>query len=161
MRLQTAVQDWAQAIEHLGVAKALKASFVAYPLVNAAHILAIGALVTSVILMDLRLLGGLSDLPERTFVRRLRAIALGAFAVAAGTGVAMFTVRASDYAATPLYWAKMTLILLAGVNFLVFSLLDRQRKPGAALPWPARLSAALSIVLWPCILVAGRFLGFV
>ena len=81
----------------------------------------------------------MSDLPERTFVRRLRTIALGAFAVAAGTGVAMFTVRASDYAATPLYWAKMTLILLAGVNFLVFSLLDRQRKPGAALPWPARV----------------------
>ena len=53
MRLQTAVQDWAQAIEHIGVAKALKASFVAYPLVNAAHILAIGALVTSVILMNL------------------------------------------------------------------------------------------------------------
>ena len=39
-------------IEQLAFVRGLKASFVAYPIVNALHIMAIGALLTSVLLMD-------------------------------------------------------------------------------------------------------------
>ena len=154
------MEEWTHPIERLGVVQALKTSFLAYPLVNAAHILAIGALVTSVILIDLRLLGWLGEMPEWPFVRLMRRIAICAFVVAALTGIAMFAVRASDYAASPLFWVKMTLILLAGLNFLAFLLLDRSRMPGAATSPAARFSIAMSLSLWPAVLIAGRFLGF-
>ena len=140
-------------IEQLALIKALKTSFFAYPIVNALHILAIGALVSSVLLMDLRVIGVIRSVDEKPFVRLLRRVALGAFGVAVVTGALMFAVRATEYAAMPVFWLKMGLIGLAGVNFAAFSLLRRQ---GAR-----RVLAGVSIVLWPTVLLAGRFLGFV
>ena len=69
-------------LEQLALIKALKTSFFAYPIVNALHILAIGALLTSVLLMDLRVIGVIRSLDEQPFVRLLRRVALGAFALA-------------------------------------------------------------------------------
>ncbi|MBL8592015.1 MAG: hypothetical protein JNK01_04970 [Devosia sp.] len=140
-------------LEQLALIKALKTSFFAYPIVNALHILAIGALVTAVLLMDLRVIGVIRSLDEQPFVRLLRRVALWAFALAVLTGALMFAVRATEYAGMPLFWIKMGLIGLAGVNFVAFSLL---RQPSAK-----RVLAGVSITLWPLVLLAGRFLGFV
>jgi len=155
------VDAWLAGLEQLGLVKAVKTSFFAYPLINAAHVAAIGALLTSVFLMDLRLLGWFEDLPEEAFVQLLRRLALGSFVVAAMTGAIMFAVQASDYAATPLYWAKMALIALAGLNFLAFLIVDRHRAAGVGLSGTARLPVIASLVLWPCVVIAGRFLGFI
>ena len=56
----------------------------------------------------------------------------------------------------PVFLAKMALIGLAGLNFLLFLALSRDRRRLFAL----RLSALLSIVLWAAVLLAGRFIGF-
>jgi hypothetical protein len=53
----------------------------------------------------------------------------------------------------PLFWIKLGLIGVAGLNFLAFSLL---RAEGMR-----RVLAGVSIMLWPTVLLAGRFLGFV
>lgn len=140
-------------IEQLALIKALKTSFFAYPIVNALHILAIGTLVSSVLLMDLRVIGVIHRIDEKPFVRLLRRVALGAFGLAVVTGALMFAVRATEYAAMPLFWLKMGLIVLAGANFVAFSA-TRGRGTKRAL-------AGVSIVLWPTALLAGRFLGFV
>ena len=78
------------AIEQLAVVRLLKSSFYAYPIVNALHIAAIGALFTTVWLMDLRLLGWLREVPEKPFVVLMRRVALLAFAVAVVSGLAQF-----------------------------------------------------------------------
>ena len=140
-------------LEQLALIKALKTSFFAYPIVNALHILAIGALVSSVLLMDLRVIGVIRSVDEKPFVRLLRRVALGAFGVAVVTGALMFAVRATEYAAMPVFWLKMGLIGLAGVNFAAFSLLRRQGT--------RRVLAGVSIVLWPTVLLAGRVVGVV
>lgn len=140
-------------IEQLALIKALKTSFFAYPIVSALHILAIGALVTCVMLMDLRVIGVIRNLPEAPLLQLLRRVALGAFGLAVVTGALMFAVRATEYAGMPLFWIKMGLIGVAGVNFAAFSLLRGQ---GAK-----RVLAGVSIALWPTVLLAGRFLGFV
>lgn len=146
------------AIEQSGLARALKSSFVAYPLVNALHILSIGMLLTSVILIYLRILGAFRSFPQAQFVALLRRLALIAFGGAVVTGLAMFTVRASEYAAMPIFLAKMALIGVAAANFLLFLALER-RKFGQASP-AARLSAIASMGLWLGVLVCGRFIGF-
>ena len=140
-------------IEQLALIKALKTSFFAYPVVNALHILAIGALITSVLLMDLRVIGVIRSLEEQPFVKLLRRVAFWAFGLAVLTGALMFAVRATDYAGMPLFWIKLGLIFVAGLNFVAFSLL---RVEGAR-----RVLAGVSIVLWPTVLLVGRFLGFV
>ena len=143
-------------IEQLAPVRLLKTSFYAYPVVNAVHIAAIGALFTTVVLMDMRIVGLFHQLPEQPFVGLLRRLALSAFAVAALSGFLLFAVRAQHYAALPVFLAKMTLIALAGVNFISFLWLEGAQASRAAL----RLPAALSVVLWTAVLLCGRFIGF-
>ncbi len=145
-------------IEQLALARWLKASFVAYPIVNALHILSIGALLTSVMLMDLRICGAFRSLPYAAFIGLLRRIAFGAFAGALVTGLLLFSVKASTYAAMPVFLAKMTLILLAGVNFFAFMRLRGAGDEPAG--WAVIVLAVLSLVLWISVLFAGRFIGF-
>ena len=57
------MSEFLAGIEQLAFARWLKASFVAYPVVNALHIMSIGALLTSVVLMDLRICGAFRSLP--------------------------------------------------------------------------------------------------
>ncbi|RWP09362.1 hypothetical protein [Mesorhizobium sp.] len=145
-------------IEQLAIVRGLKASFVAYPIVNALHIMSIGALLTSVWLMDLRILGAFRSLPQAAFIALLRRTAFTAFAGALVTGSLLFSIRAREYAAMPVFLTKMTLILLAGANFLTFM---RHAKGGDE---PAggtvTILALLSLVLWTSVLFAGRFIGF-
>lgn len=145
-------------IEQLAVARWLKASFIAYPIVNALHILSIGALLTSVMLMDLRICGAFRSLPYAAFVALLRRTASGAFAGALVTGSLLFSVKATTYAAMPIFLAKMALILLAGVNFLAF--MRFSRGTGGDEPTGGAILAMLSLVLWTSVLFAGRFIGF-
>ncbi|TIL63408.1 DUF6644 family protein [Mesorhizobium sp.] len=145
-------------IEQLALVRALKASFVAYPIVNALHIMSIGALLTSVWLMDLRILGAFRSLPYAAFIALLRRTAFAAFTGALVTGSLLFSVRASEYAAMPIFLTKMTLILLAGANFLVFM----RRAKGGDEPADGTVTilAVLSLMLWTSVLFAGRFIGF-
>jgi hypothetical protein len=144
-----------EAIEQFGAVRAVKSSFFTYPIVNALHIMSIGALWTSVLLMDLRVLGAFSSVERAPFVRLLRRVALAAFCGALLTGPLMFAIRASEYAAMPVFLAKMGLIVLAGLNFILFQrLAGGNEKEGLQLP------AAASIVLWTAVLFAGRFIGF-
>ncbi|RWN31441.1 DUF6644 family protein [Mesorhizobium sp.] len=152
------MDEFLAGIEQLAFVRGLKASFVAYPIVNALHIMSIGALLTSVWLMDLRILGAFRSLPQAAFVALLRRIAFAAFAGALVTGSLLFSVRAREYAAMPIFLTKMTLILLAGANFLVFM----RRAKGGDEPAGGTVTilAVLSLVLWTSVLFAGRFIGF-
>lgn len=144
-------------IEALPPAATLRTSFVAYPLVNAAHILAIGMLVTSVLVMHWALLVPRRSLPEEMITRQLRPVALGAFVTAGLTGFALFSIRASEYAANPAFLTKLGLIAVAIVNFLVFYALSRSEASQRA----RCVSAVVSVVLWLSALIAGRFIGFI
>ncbi|RWN53251.1 hypothetical protein [Mesorhizobium sp.] len=152
------MDEFLAGIEQLAIVRGLKASFVAYPIVNALHIMSIGALLTSIWLMDLRILGAFRSLPQAAFIALLRRTAFTAFAGALVTGSLLFSIRAREYAAMPIFLTKMTLILLAGANFLIFM---RHAKGGDE---PAggtvTILALLSLVLWTSVLFAGRFIGF-
>ncbi|MER8976863.1 MULTISPECIES: hypothetical protein [unclassified Mesorhizobium] len=147
-------------IEQLALVRGLKASFLAYPIVNALHIMSIGALLTSVWLMDLRILGAFRSLPQAPFVALLRRTAVAAFGGALVTGSLLFSVRASEYAAMPIFLAKMALILLAGVNFLAFLRVCRATGGDEPAGGATTVLAGLSLVLWTSVLFAGRFIGF-
>lgn len=141
--------------------QALKISFYVYPLVNAAHIMAIGAVVTSAIVMDLRILGLPVFIEREPLLKLMREVVATAFPVAALTGLALFSVRAQEYATNPAFLAKMALLALAGVNLLAYRKLTAEIIAGAPVPAAARTLAALSILIWTAVLVAGRFIGFI
>lgn len=152
--------EFLEAIEHLGPVRLLKISFIAYPVVNAVHIAAIGALFTSVLLMDLSVLGAIRSVPSAKFVALLRRVAFGAFAVAVLTGLALFSIRATDYVGNPVFLAKLGLIVLAILNFLAFAMLESRKSFKGTSPALGALAVS-SILLWSGVLLAGRFIGFV
>lgn len=151
------------ALEQTALVSALKTSFFVYPSINAVHILAIGALITTVALMDLRVIGFFRNVEPGVPVSLLRNIALSAFAVAALTGLTLFSINAREYVANPAYLIKMGLLVLAIVNFLVFLKIagpGGERPDRYPVPAGAKFAAGLSIALWLAIAVCGRFIGF-
>jgi hypothetical protein len=152
--------EFFQAIEQLGAVRLLKSSFVAYPVINALHVAAIGALLTSVLLMDLSVLGAIRSIPREKLVALLRRVALAAFGVAVLTGVTMFSIQATDYVRNPVFLVKLGLIVIAALNFAAFTALDRRRPSGEA-DAALRMLAVTSILLWSGVLFAGRLIGFV
>jgi hypothetical protein len=145
-----------EALEAFGPAALFRTSFVLYPLVNALHILAIGALVTSAILMDLRVLGLGRRLETGVVIGGLRPVAAAALAVAILSGVTLFSVQPVEYFGNFAFQLKMLLLAVALANAVAFTTFRLHRRDGGV---PKAL-ALVSIGLWISVAVAGRFIGF-
>ena len=147
-------------IEQLAFVRGLKASFVAYPIVNALHIMSIGALLTSVMLMDLQDRRRLPRAALRGVRRAAAPHRICRVRRRAGHRLAAVFGQGEQYAAMPIFLAKMALILLAGANFLAFMRFCRARGGDEPAGGTATILAVLSLVLWTSVLFAGRFIGF-
>ena len=147
-----------EALQASAPAAFLRTSFYAYPVVSALHILLLGALLTSALLMDFRVLGLGNAIPTPVVLEALRPVAMAALLGAVVTGALLFSVQPFDYLGNPAFQLKLVLLALAAGNALVFNLVDRTSAgEGPAL----KLVALLSILLWPAVLLSGRFIGFV
>ncbi|WAC27386.1 DUF6644 family protein [Ancylobacter sp. SL191] len=143
-------------------ARALHASWVAYLLVNAAHILGLALLIGPILTLDARLLGLWRGLPLTVLTPLLTRVAAGGLGLALLSGVWLFTVRPADYLANPAFLTKLGLLALAIANI---ALQHRQAgwqavRAGAEPGTAVRVCAALSTLLWIAVLVAGRWIGF-
>ena len=146
-----------EAIEQLPFAQFLRRDMYVYPLVNALHILALGALVTTALLMDFRVLGFGRRIGLEATIETLRPVAIGAVCVAALTGFLLFSVQPQNYAGNPVFVTKLALVGFALANAGAFVLGRWHRNPEAPM---ARLSAGLSILLWIAVLLSGRAIAF-
>lgn len=138
-------------IEQWPLARYLRASLLAYPLVNALHIAAIGVVLTSVMFLHGRAAGLFPAFRAHEVETSFRRTALAAFAIAVLSGLALFSIRAREYAANPAFLAKMLLLVLAGANLALYLAVPRWRIAGAV----------ASMVLWIAALITGRLVGFV
>ena len=153
-----------ESIETSAIGAYVKESIWAYPALETMHIIGLGLVFGSIIAFDLRVLGLHKDLPLARLAQHLLPWVWTGFVLNATSGVLLFTSDAVDFSTNPALQWKLGLIGLAGLNALVFQL---RIKPGAA-PWDrdapapaaARLSAALSIILWVAIIIAGRMIAY-
>ena len=154
--------DW---LQQTPVASYMRASFWAFPLVESLHILCGNVpLLVSTSLLSARLAGwGLREVPVSKLVRGLLPWAWTGFSIQVITGFLLFSSAASKYASTRIFPLKMLLILMAGVNALIFMRTTYRRVAAwdTAVPPPlgARLAGVVSLVLWSSVLVMGRVLN--
>jgi hypothetical protein len=151
-----------QAIGATSVAELLRNSETAYILVNAAHIFAIGLLVGSIATLDLRLLGLFRAYPIQSFGGLLSRMAATGIVAAAVTGGLLFSTRPAAYLENPALMAKVTLIGCGVINAVI---LHRGRHWALAVAtgevrMAAKVSAAISLVIWAGAVLAGRWIGF-
>jgi hypothetical protein len=134
-----------------------------YPALETLHIIGIALVFGSVLAFDLRVLGMGRALPVASLHAHLLPWVWTGFALNSATGALMFASDAAEFVVNPALQAKMGLLLLAGLNAMVFQarLYPALREAEAPASAAARLSAAASIALWLAVIVAGRLMAYV
>jgi uncharacterized membrane protein len=165
----TAFLEWLQA-SPLGVfihkAYATRAiSAWAFTTVELVHVFAVATVIGTIMIVDLRLLGLASTKrPFTELSRQVLPFTWAAFVVAVIAGLLLFTGRAADYFVNTAFWIKMSLIVLAGINMMIFEFItvrDVQKWNHDPIPPPpARLAGGISITCWVLVVVCGRWIGF-
>ncbi len=153
------------ALQHSGLAGAIRNSLLFFPVLEAIHVIALGLVFGTIMIVDLRILGLAGT--ERAY-GRVSADVLkwtwAAFGLALVTGSLMFITNAHVYVDNNFFRAKFVLMGLAGLNMLVFQLTagkhghDWGEDPRG--PRLGRLAAMLSLALWLGVIVMGRTVGF-
>jgi hypothetical protein len=144
----------------------LRASTWWYPFLELVHSLGVIVLVGSIWMVDLRLLGvAMRSRSVSELAARLLPWTWAGFVVESGSGILLSVSEASRLYFIPYFWIKLALLLLAGLNALLFHAGvyrsvakwdDAQVTP----PW-ARLAGAVSLGLWIMVIGAGRAIGYV
>ena len=149
-----------QSVEQWPLAAELRGSTWAYPLVNAAHIVGIALLFGAIVPLDLRLAGFWGGVPVAPLRRVLVPVAVLGLCLAITAGALLFVAKASDYAASGLFQAKIALVALALINATALRLAPAWRKHDETAAACPRLAGVASIVLWLSAILLGRLVGY-
>ncbi|HSG34216.1 MAG TPA: hypothetical protein VLA37_06750 [Sphingomonadaceae bacterium] len=155
-----------QKIEATAVGTRIAESEWMFPTIETIHVFALVTVIGLIAIMDMRLLGLNSK--NRTVMALERdtiPLTWKAFALATVTGVLMWISKAATYMANPYFLWKMGLIVVAGINMVIFHRIvskgiDQWGQPGAKIPLAAKVSGLVSLGLWIIIPFCGRIVGF-
>jgi hypothetical protein len=152
-------------LEQTSVGAGVRESLWLFPAIETLHLLGMAALVGTIVVFDLRLLGWtLRHERVSELAGRLLPWSWAGFAVQVVTGALLFTSEAVKVYTNPAFRVKMLLIFLAGVHALIFWSVYRDLASWddrGVLPAGAKVAGFVSILLWIGIVAAGRFIGFV
>lgn len=135
---------------------ALKTSAWAYPALEVLHIVGIALLLGNLVALEIRVWGGAAALPVPALARLSLSLALVGFALAAASGLLMFSTQPAELLANRSFTLKMGLLMAAGCNAAWF----HGRGSLGRLDRTARLQMLLSSALWLGVLVCGRWIAY-
>ena len=123
----------------------------------------------SIAVLDLRLLGLGRRIPVKALAAHVMPWSAASFVLIVPSGLAMFAAYASELIDSPVFVAKMCLILAAGANAGIFytvtfpsvEVWDSEEMRKLATPPSVRLAAALSLAIWIGVIACGRLLAYV
>jgi hypothetical protein len=144
---------------------ALRESLYMYPLTESFHVWTLALFVGFAALLDLRLTGMLlKTVPVTEVMRRSMPWMIAGFVIMVVTGVMLFYAIPIRSYQNIFFRVKVILLLLAGLNVFVFHYGIWQRVTDWNLegrpPRRARLAGFASLVLWGCIIFAGRMIAY-
>jgi hypothetical protein len=158
--------EFCQWLDQTSVGSVIRQSLWLFPAIETVHLLGMAALIGTISVLDLRLLGWV--MPQSRVsevVARLLPWAWLGFGVQVLSGVLLFSSEAVKIYGNPAFRLKMLLLLLAGIQALIFQTVVSRKLPTwddrPALPVIAKVMGTISILLWVAIVTAGRFIGFV
>jgi hypothetical protein len=143
------------ALEHSGLAAAIRQSTWLYPAANIAHIVWLVIFAGAVAAMDLRLIGWLGAAPARLDMR-LRIVAATALLGMAVTGFMLFAAEATHLAMNPVFQFKAFLVVLGVLNVALYELWAKNRMEMRA----ARAAGWLSLGIWLAVAACGRSIAY-
>jgi uncharacterized membrane protein len=137
----------------------------AFTTVEVFHVFAVSLVLGTIAIVDLRLLGfALTKRPFAELSRQVLPFTWAAFVIAVLAGSLLFISRATDYFVNPVFWIKMALLTVAGINMMIFEFItvrDVQKwNLDPTPPQRARLAGGISIGCWVLVLFLGRLIAF-
>ena len=151
-------------LQHTAVGTAIRTSAWLFPLIESFHIVGLAFLIGAVIRLDVRLLGFHAKTSVTEVSRAVLPWTWGGFALAVVTGSLMFSSEAEGLYSNKAFRLKLVMLVLLGINTAVFELLTRRNihrwDVDHATPVAAKFTAAVSIVLWICVVIAGRWIAY-
>jgi hypothetical protein len=159
------IRSWFEWANALPSSVAIRESIYGWPYLLTGHAVSMALFAGLIVMMDLRLLGfafrrtPLSQVQRRLFPWQLTTMVLSAI-----TGATLVYSKPMLYYGKVFFWIKMSLIVVAGINVLVFhyrtyknvAAWDMNPRP----PMGARLAGAFSLALWAGVIVFGRFTAY-
>jgi hypothetical protein len=157
--------EWCTWVEATPLAVAIGESSYYFPWLETIHVAALGLVLGTIAIVDLRLLGLASRIrPVRDVIAETLPFTWGGFVLALVSGSLMFISRATIYFANVPFRIKLGLLALAGLNMVVFHVLTMRSLDGwnesERTPTGARVAGASSMLLWIGIVFAGRWIAF-
>jgi hypothetical protein len=154
-----------RSLEASGLAAWIKGSLYAFPLIESVHVIGLTMVFGTIAILDLRLLGIASvRRPFAALASEIMTWTWAAFALAASTGVLMFITNPVAYYQNLQFRLKMSLLLLAGINVLIFNVTAgrsiRRWNTDRAAPLSGKLVGVFSLLLWIGVIFLGRWVGF-
>jgi hypothetical protein len=148
------------------IGTSIRESTYAFPVIETVHVLGITLLVGTIAVVDLRLLGILFKREKvSSIVRQVLPLTWSGFVVMFVSGVLLFWSEAEKAYVNPIFRIKLLLLLLVGLNPLIFHSTIYRRvtawDDALVAPRQARLTAILSLTLWSATIVAGRAIAYV
>ena len=156
---------WCQWLQDTPFSTAIRVSGYAYPLIEGTHVLGLAFSVGTILWFDLRLLGVAMRRDSVSYVfNQLRPWMSAGFLVMVVTGSLLFSSRAADAYASNYFRIKAGLLVLGGLNVVIFhTTIDRRRAEWDTAerpPFRARMAGLVSLILWFSIIAAGRIMAY-
>jgi hypothetical protein len=157
--------SFCQWLENSSWATAIHQSLWLFPMLETAHLFGIVSLVGATSALDLRLIGlTMKGEPVSRIARRLLPWAWAGLTIQVVTGFCLFASEATRCFENKAFRIKMVMLVLAGLNALIFHETVYRRvttwDEAPATPLGAKFAGCCSILLWFGIVAAGRWIAF-
>lgn len=136
------------------------------PAVQTVHILAVAAVMASVLMIDLRLMGlGARDQTIMAVAKRFLPFVWWPLPILLATGSTLIVAEPARALENPVFYLKMGLLLAAaGITLICQIPLARNAafwELSSRRRWAARLIASVSLPLWVAVIFAGRWIAYI
>jgi hypothetical protein len=142
-----------QALDQSAFSSFLRQHWLAYPAIEATHIVGLSLVVGGMLIVDVAVLRGRGQ----ALAKQVLGFVLAGFGIALITGCLMVIARPLDLVLNPVLWIKFGMIALAGTNAAVLHVRAGLEKLDAL----TKAQAGLSAVLWIAVVFAGRWIAYV
>ena len=156
-------QSFASSIADSGLNRWIAETYWLWPVLEIIHFIGLSIMLGALLIIDVRLLGMLRSYDTASIKRLVPLIWFG-FCINLASGTMFFVGDPMRYSINIGFQLKMLLILIAGLNVVVYQLLVRPQLTGwntVSMPTIARLVAITSLATWGGVLLLGRLIPYV
>jgi cytochrome bd-type quinol oxidase subunit 1 len=150
-----------QWIKDLPIGAAVRQSRWLFGLGETLHFIGLCLMVGGLLIVDLRVLGYIRGIPMRAALAFLPFVIVG-FLINLATGTEFFMTDPFMYWPNPAFKLKMFMVLLGGINALVFTVMEHRHLlvlgKDEHTSRLARITAGTSLAIWLCVILLGRLL---